>query len=265
MENSTYSQPLGHSFLKQAATGHQINGIPIKGKSFIYPEMAAAGLWSTPTDLARLGIEMMKTLSGEPTSVWKKETIEAMLRPHSEKSTGQGGLLLGLGIVKNGTGEGTYFFHDGTNIGFVAMMRFYPHLGKGAAIMLNSDEGGFFRSDIMKSIGQAYQWPNSGTEQTTALPLSSIDRYLGTYSTKAGSKFVIFNRGNQLFLQCDRQQPIQLFSKSDMDFFAKEVNVQVSFAQEDTGEILVMTLSQLDIMTLGSPEGTEFKAVKEHS
>ncbi|ESA33694.1 beta-lactamase [Leptolyngbya sp. Heron Island J] len=265
MENSTYSQPLEQAFLKQAATGHRHNGIPLEGKYFVYPEMAAAGLWSTPTDIAKLGIEMMRTLSGKPTSIWKQATIEEMLKPHSEKSMGQDGLLLGLGIAQNGTGEGTYFFHDGTNLGFVAMMRFYPHLGKGAVIMLNSDEGVLFRGDIMQGIGQAYEWPNLGKEKNAALPISRIDRYLGTYSTKSRLKFIVSNQDNQLFLQCDRQQPVQLFSKSELVFFSEEVNIQISFTQEDTGKISGMTLSQSDIMTLGTPEGTEFKTKKEHS
>jgi len=62
LTNSTYEQPLPKSWVKRAATGHPWKGIPLKGKFHTYPEMAAAGLWITATDLATIGVELLKVL-----------------------------------------------------------------------------------------------------------------------------------------------------------------------------------------------------------
>src|SRR5499425_546670 len=49
MTNSTYSQPLPAETREKAASGHRGYGEPVEGKIHVYPEMAAAGLWTTPT------------------------------------------------------------------------------------------------------------------------------------------------------------------------------------------------------------------------
>jgi Tetratricopeptide repeat len=54
MTNSTYSQPLPDDWRPKAASGHRADGSIVPGKIHVYPEMAAAGLWTTPTDLAKL-------------------------------------------------------------------------------------------------------------------------------------------------------------------------------------------------------------------
>jgi CubicO group peptidase (beta-lactamase class C family) len=53
MSESTYEQPLPEARWEQAATAYESDGEEVEGKWHIYPEMAAAGLWTTPTDLAR--------------------------------------------------------------------------------------------------------------------------------------------------------------------------------------------------------------------
>src|SRR6185369_11936721 len=58
MTHSTYSQPLPDDIRKQAASGHRQDGKPVEGKIHVYPEMAPAGLWTTPTDLATFAIEV---------------------------------------------------------------------------------------------------------------------------------------------------------------------------------------------------------------
>lgn len=52
MHSSTWEQPLSDDRGRDAAAGHETNGAPVAGKYHVYPELAAAGLWTTPTDLA---------------------------------------------------------------------------------------------------------------------------------------------------------------------------------------------------------------------
>src|SRR3954453_23528749 len=58
MHDSSYQQPLPADRAAHAATGPRENGQAVEGKWHVYPEMAAAGLWTTPTDLAKFGIEI---------------------------------------------------------------------------------------------------------------------------------------------------------------------------------------------------------------
>ncbi|HMB29148.1 MAG TPA: serine hydrolase domain-containing protein, partial [Blastocatellia bacterium] len=73
MTDSTYSQPLPAETRKKAASGHRGDGKPVEGKIHVYPEMAAAGLWTTPTDLAKFAIEVQLSLADKSNKVLSKE------------------------------------------------------------------------------------------------------------------------------------------------------------------------------------------------
>jgi CubicO group peptidase (beta-lactamase class C family) len=251
MNNSTYQQPLTPELDKIAATAHPINGTSLGGKYMIYPELAAAGLWTTPTDLAKMGIELMGALHDRHPAVWNKETIQEMLRPQTAQSEGSSGLLLGLGFAGKGTDEGAYFFHGGTNIGFVAEMRFYRATGKGAVVMLNSNEGDLLRNELMRSIGQEYDWADVFPVEKLIVPLFLANDYSGLYSNTTGVRFVVTSQNGNIFLQCDRQAPLQILPTSELEFFAKEANTTISFEKDDIGNITAMSLNQLDVMSLG--------------
>ncbi len=111
MTNSTYQQPLPNDWLARAVTAHPFSGIPLEGKPHVYPEMAAAGLWTTATDLAKVGVEILRVLRALPPTIWSKETIEEMLRPQQpEQTQGANQSFVGLG---NGLFVGLGFFAGG--------------------------------------------------------------------------------------------------------------------------------------------------------
>jgi CubicO group peptidase (beta-lactamase class C family) len=63
MRTSTYEQPIPAALRALAATAYQGDGQAVEGKHHLYPEMAAAGLWTSPTELAQWLLALDETLT----------------------------------------------------------------------------------------------------------------------------------------------------------------------------------------------------------
>jgi CubicO group peptidase (beta-lactamase class C family) len=151
MTNSTFEQPLPKSREPQAARAHNREGARMGDPWHVYPEHAAAGLWTTPTDLAKLLIEVQQTLAGRSTRVLSRATMLEMVTP-----VGVGPYAVGFGVEQ--MGEGWYFGHGGSNWGFQCNMLAHRLKGYGFVIMTNGDNGGALIQELRKRIQQAYQW-----------------------------------------------------------------------------------------------------------
>ena len=81
MTHSAYEQPLSPERDRQAARGHDRTGAARDVKWHVYPELAAAGLWTTAPDLARFGIELQKSLQGRSNKVLTRATTLEMATP----------------------------------------------------------------------------------------------------------------------------------------------------------------------------------------
>jgi len=146
MTHSTFEQPLPGRLEGNAASGHNGAGKVIPGRWHTYPELTAAGLWTTPSDLARVVMELQH--GGH---ILKPATQNAMLT----KVLGNYGLGLGLGEM-----DGQKFFsHGGANEGFRCSLFGYRDNGKGAIVMTNSDRGGQVAEEILKMIAAESDWP----------------------------------------------------------------------------------------------------------
>jgi CubicO group peptidase (beta-lactamase class C family) len=151
MVHSTYQQPLPGALVEQAAFGHRLDGSVIVGNYHTYPEMAAAGLWTTPTDLAKVVIDLAKSTSRDQGKVLSQKTATEML-------TVQKGDI-GLGIIVQGEGAKLRFGHSGANEGYRCDMLGIPATGQGLVIMTNSDNGGAMFEEVVKAAADAYAWP----------------------------------------------------------------------------------------------------------
>ena len=243
MTHSTYQQPLPDARTKDMATAHPWKGLPLTGKYHIYPEMAAAGLWSTATDLAKVGLEMLRILRGEFDGLLTKKTVEAMLQPQL-KDQSEGDEYCGLGFFCSGKDDAVYLGHSGWDEGFVAMLRVHKTLGKGVVIMLNSNEGHPLLEEIMRAVAQEYDWPDVFPEAEVVVDLPHSEQYAGDYVTEAGQEFRLSVQDGQVQLQIDHQPVVSLWPTSETEFFAKVVEAQVTFEKNDNGQIKTMTLSQ---------------------
>ena len=142
---STFALPLPVSLDKLAATGHDKNGQPIIGGAHRYPELAAAGLWTRPSDLARFALGIQDALAGQPSAFLSPSLAREML-------TVQAGVY-GLGPSIAGSGPARKWFHSGRNAGFDAVLLVGVETGKGVVIMTNANVNSQVLNEILKAIG----------------------------------------------------------------------------------------------------------------
>jgi CubicO group peptidase (beta-lactamase class C family) len=151
MTNSTYEQPLPKAREAQAARAHNPQGQRAADPWHVYPEQAAAGLWTTPTDLAKFAIEVQQTLRGRSSRVLSQSMVREMITP-----VGVGPYAVGFEISKQG--EGWYFGHGGSNFGFQCDLIAHRVKGYGAVIMTNGATGGALIQQLRQIIARQYGW-----------------------------------------------------------------------------------------------------------
>jgi CubicO group peptidase (beta-lactamase class C family) len=132
MSDSSYEQPLPAARATMTASGTRADGTVIHGRWHIYPEMAAAGLWTTPTDLSKFAIEIALSKNGKSNRVLSTQMTREMLTPVLDEAG------LGFFLDKDNSGQ---FGHGGADEGFQAILTMKAESGKGVAIMANSDNG----------------------------------------------------------------------------------------------------------------------------
>ncbi len=241
MTQSSYEQPLPPARWRATPTGYLVGGEPVQGQWHVYPEMAAAGLWTTPSDLARFAIEIQRGQAGRSTTVLSPTMTREMLAPQADPRQG-------LGINMKGAGRSLRFWHDGWNEGFNGDLVAYPELGRGAVVLINSNHG--YRwglvGEILRAIAYEYGWPEYLPQNRRVAPINSHihSTYVGAYEPQQGVKWVVSDVDQTLFLQLNDQAPIQLYPKSDTMFFAQEVNIEVTFTKTEDGMVTGVRLQQ---------------------
>lgn len=176
MPDSDYLPPSDAARRARAATGTLADGTPIPGGWRVYPEQAAAGLWTTPADLSRFAIALVRSLRGEPGSLLRQATAEGMLRRQAD--------AWGLGAEISSAGEPRKFSHTGAPVGFRTLWLMYPDTCQGATIMTNADEGMTLAYEIARAIADTRRWPEAmASEQASAIAVTPAiaARFVGRY------------------------------------------------------------------------------------
>jgi CubicO group peptidase (beta-lactamase class C family) len=151
MTDSSFEQPLPADRHAQTARGHDRQGKSMGARWHVYPEQAAAGLWTSPTDLATFLLAVQKTLAGKSNSVLSRTMMLEMVTP-----VGVGPYAVGFSVSRKG--EGWYFEHSGDNWGFRCHAIAHRAKGYGAVVMTNGDNGQPLAQEIIDRIARAYAW-----------------------------------------------------------------------------------------------------------
>ncbi len=227
MTKSTYEQPLPPARENEAATAHDSKGRPIRGKYHTYPEMAAAGLWTTPSELARVVLELQT--GGH---VLKPATQREMLT----KVLGNYGLGLALGETE---GQKS-FSHGGSNAGFQCMMFAYLSGGRGAIVMTNGDRGGGLAAEILRSIAAEYGWPDYKVQEKTLATVGeeTLRSYAGTYHLPNGPTLILTVEKGHLLLTLPQGDIVEVVPESPTSFFNMNDRLPpLRFARKDDDSV----------------------------
>src|ERR1700683_4111506 len=149
MADSSYEQPLPPARAAATAWGTYADGKPVHGRWHVYPEMAAAGLWTTPTDLAKFAIEVALSKQGKSNRILSQKITNQMLTPVMND------VGLGFFLDKDNPGQ---FGHDGADRGFQALLTMNADTGNGVVIMVNSDNGTSLANQIVRRVAKEYAW-----------------------------------------------------------------------------------------------------------
>jgi len=242
MTNSTYQQPLPNETRKKAATGYRSDGKAVAGKIHVYPEMAAAGLWTTPTDLARFAIESQLSLVGRSNKVLSREMTAKMVTPFlvSEPT--------GLGFFSEKHGAATYFGHGGADEGFRAQLLVHKDKGYGAVVMVNSDNGQIL-NEILRAIAREYQWEDflPQPREVVSVNPASLDKYTGRFLVNPDRVLTITQQDGRLYAQPTASPKFELVPVSETEFVRRDADISYLFAKETGGSV--------DKIKLKFPEG----------
>ncbi len=191
MADSSFAQPLPAAQIARAAAGVTPDGAAVAGKRHTYPELAAAGLWTTSQDLARFGLGVQRALAG------KSPLVSATLA--RDMLTGRVGGDYGLGFGLPTVGGEPYFAHGGWNEGFCASLMASQNSGQGAAILINANQPALI-DELRRAVAHEYGWP--GFKTLTPLPASAeaLDKAPGRYRVNAEQAVVVTRQGQRLFI-----------------------------------------------------------------
>lgn len=247
MTRSSFEQPISAEHDRNAARAHSREGKSKGSKWHVYPEQAAAGLWTTPSDLARFAIEVQKSAAGKSNRVLSRATVQEMLSP-----VGVGDFAVGFGMQK--MGQGWYFQHGGSNWGFQATLLAHKVKGYGLAIMTNGDQGGAVIGELSRRIQAAYEWDSlakpapRGYKPPVVKPEVQVAEailktYVGEYALPE-MNVTITLEGGRLHAQPAGQGKLQLAAEADDTFFVAEANARLIFSKGPSGEVTGLVLDQ---------------------
>ena len=193
MNASTYQQPLPASRRNDAATAYSPGVRALDGKWHVYPEQAAAGLWTTPADLAKVIVELQNALAGKPAKLLSIDGARHMLTPRFPVDPAS---QVGLGFFVEDRGGARYFSHGGSNEGFRAVLRGTVDGSKGVVVMANSDTSSSLLAEIANTVAREYAFPGYPSEplQTGSLSSADLDRFSGRYEIADNKQVVVIRR-----------------------------------------------------------------------
>ena len=213
MTHSSFAQPIDAALLANAAWPHDGTGKPVAGGPHTYPELAAAGLWSTPLDLLRYAIAVRDSARGKTGALLNQSLATEMLTP------GKGDY--GLGLEVRGAPANRDFSHGGSNEGYENFLVAFTGSGDGVAVMTNGAQGNELGLEITRSVAAAYGWSSYRSVERASIPISAATRasLIGNYAIPDLGSFSITGEGSGLALSLKEGGSEPLYASAPDTYF----------------------------------------------
>ena len=233
MLNSTFSQIIDLS--AKYAAGYDSLGNRIPGKYPVLPEQAAAGLWTTPTDLCRFIIDLQLTLAGQGGKIISKRTAELMMTPYLDKITG-------AGVFVNHFGNHLYFSHEAANRGFSGAYYASAEDGKAVVVFMNAEHNNLTH-EIRDQVMEVYNWKGiSRKMHKTILTVDDkkLERVIGLYiggnsDGKTDTLRIKKEKGKYFYLNKDKTR--EMFFTSETEFINLDFPSEKTFVLGKNGNV----------------------------
>lgn len=197
MRRSTYENPVPAA-LGNIAKAHGDDGQPraLPRGYEAMPEMAASGLWTTPSDYARLVMAFIRSYHGAPGSFLSTTLAHQMM-------TEVGRSPVGLGPFLEGEGRTRRFSHGGANDSYKAWMEGHLGTGNGVVIFTNGSQGASLYAEVRRAVAVAEGWESALSDhvQVPAMTLSAreLEEKTGVYEVQDAADVVHFRHRSHAF------------------------------------------------------------------
>ena len=253
MHASDYAQPLSKGLQSEAATAHRADGTALAGRWHLYPELAAAGLWTTPGDLARFAVGVRRAAAGEPDAILGADLSTTMLGRQVRSTSRMGGLdSVGLGLFVGGEPEPMLFGHSGSNEGFRCHLLAHRDAGWGVVVMTNGDRGNVLVQEILNVLGRTLGWRDyEASAPPELLPDDDLSLLAGTYEgEEPGIMVAVARAGSGLDAELAGQPVTRFVRVSETEFgsFAVDATLRFDLAGEDPPATLVVHQNGEDLV-----------------
>jgi CubicO group peptidase (beta-lactamase class C family) len=230
MMHSCYTADSIKSQKQILATGY-LNGVEIPGKHVIIPTIAAGGLWTTPTDLAKFIIELQLSYQGKSNKVLSQEMAKRMLTPYIE--------TIAPGVFLKEVNAGKYFEHSGSLPGFNSQYYGSMEGGNGVAVIVNSGSSSVFIQEIINSVATVYNWKDFYQpiyKKAISVSDSSLQKYVGVYTAAEDRFTIIVKKEDGYSLFADGTYDKMYFT-NETDFFNAEFPTEKHFLKDASGNV----------------------------
>lgn len=234
MTNSSYEVPLSDELSRRAATAY-LGDHAIPPRKYYNSNAAAGGLWSTPTDMAKLLIELQNEYDGKSSRILKQSTIRQMLSPGPQMMPG---MLQGLGFVIGGKAGAHFMEHGGSGIFHDEMIAYFQGDKNGLVVMSNGSSAGVLVEEVLRSASTVYGWPDFRQEPhpVAAFDASTADKYYGTFGP---IRFVQSHDGLAVEMPAGNA-PERVYMDRPGHFFVLGGPQEFSFSEEVDGRMQVV-------------------------
>jgi CubicO group peptidase (beta-lactamase class C family) len=106
------------------------------------------------------------------------------------------------------------------------------------------DEKGLVTHLIHRQSGAEINAPKLKEEAPIKVDPKILDTYVGEYDLGMGAMMTITREEDRLYVQVTGQPKLEIFARSDTEFFLKVVVAQLTFVKDDSGKVTTAILNQ---------------------